>query len=294
MASTPGYGDVVIERVLRVMDDRAVFLVRRGRESLVMKRFLGPEAPRVVHSLAAELDRMAEAMGKDPFRLVACRAAEPEAGFVLMSRAPGKRLSEAIARADGARRHRLIGLAGQWLAAYAEPRRLQGTFGPAHWIRRASTRTKDHLPAEEAAAVRAGLEALGRRANAHAGRPVTRAATHGDFVPVNLHLDRGALWGLDIQGECWFPLARDAARFLIWVHCFAPDGAPTGPLGLSGADVDAMLASGLLPEAEASTILPFFVGEQILVRTGDASWPASGRRRLLQALASFAQAPIAP
>jgi hypothetical protein len=116
--------------------------------------------------------------------------------------------------------------------------------------------------------IQQATRSLRRLGRGLAGAPFTRAATHGDFVAINAHLDGGRIIGVDVQGEAWLPLARDIARFLVWQQI--KDPAP-GPLrhGIAAQDFQAFLAAPLLSGEEVETILPFFIGLGLVQRLAE-------------------------
>ena len=295
LAGRRDYGGTRVEQVLRTARGREVFLVRLpGGEKAVLKRYLGPDVAQLVRNVQAEFDFAASAMGDGPLQCVRCLAAEPDLGFVVLSHAPGKPLETLLLKADPARRRRLIGQAGAWLAAYTAPRRRVRRFAPSHWLDRCRARDASRLAEADRALLAARDTALAHRLSAHPGGQVTHAATHADFVPRNLHFHRGTLIGLDIQGEAWLSVARDAATFLVWVaeYCAPVPGGTR--FGLPVADFEAFLEGGAVPAAEADTVLPFFTGIQFYNAMIDAQGKPDRLGRLRAAVADYVAAPIVP
>ena len=118
---------------------------------------------------------------------------------------------------------------------------------------------------------------------------VTKAATHGDFVSINAHYHEGTIYGLDVQGLAYMPVARDVARFLVWTQAQTPP--PTAPsewiCGIAKADVTAILASDILPDLEKAELLPFFIGKQIAARMGEFQNDSAAMARLRVMAAQF-------
>jgi hypothetical protein len=295
LAGRRDYEGARVVQVLRTAHDREVFLVRLpDGGKAVLKRYLGPEVAQLVRNVQSEFDFASAAMGDGPLQCVRCLAAEPDLGFVVLSHAPGKPLEAVLLKADPARRRRLIRQAGDWLAAYTAPRRRVRRFAPSHWLDRCRARDAARLAEADRALLAALDAALVRRLAAHTGGQVTHAATHADFVPRNLHFHQGTLIGLDIQGEAWLSVARDAATFLVWVagNCAPVPGGTR--FGLPVADLEAFLEGGAVPEAEADTVLPFFTGIQLYNAMIDAQGKPDRLGRLRAAVADFAAAPILP
>jgi hypothetical protein len=93
------------------------------------------------------------------------------------------------------------------------------------------------------------------------------------------------LYGVDIQGEAVLPLARDAARFLVWTQLHEPRTAAEAEglvHGIAKRDWEAFLASGLLDLQGQTKLLPFFVGDQLFGRLLEGSKSKTVTRRALQ------------
>lgn len=262
-------------RVLKLGRGRAVFAARHEGRPVIVKRFEGDGAADQVRRLQAELSLLQGHMAEGPYRMMACLRALPEAGIAVLSQVPGRPVSEAMANSDTAGRAALVTAAVGWLNHYSGTRRRAGTLGPRHWIRRCAALPLDELPAPTRALAQDLLRALRDEAPRLRGTPVIQAAVHGDFVPFNIFA-QGApgadltLWGIDVQGEAWMALARDAARFLNWTqtHCWPEAPAPAHH-GLAPDLWQAFTAARLLPEAEHGTALRFFLGEMALTRLAE-------------------------
>jgi hypothetical protein len=71
---------------------------------------------------------------------------------------------------------------------------------------------------------------------------------------------------VDIQGECWLAIAKEAARFLVWLQIHDPNIPTDRRHGISAEYVDYFLESDVLSGQEQITTLPFFIGEQLFIR----------------------------
>ncbi|MCX7646227.1 MAG: hypothetical protein N2Z62_13170 [Rhodobacteraceae bacterium] len=286
-------------RVLEVLglDGRGdVFAVRLpdgGRA--ILKRYLGPDGAGTVLRAKAELDRVAATMSDGPLRIVRCLYADPDAGIVLLSEAPGKRLVDALRASGPGGQRRLIRQASEWLAAYTAPGRRLRSFDPGHWLDRC--RQADRAAAEPADRARLAAleEVLALRRAAHRGRPVTHAATHADFTPRNLSVHRGVMTGYDVQGHARFAIARDAAQFLVWsaVHC-APRVPGARRLGLPVAHLDAFAEGGAVPEAERDTAQAFFIGTFLHAMLATRAPGSEVLEEIRAAVDGYLAAPVAP
>lgn len=246
--------------VLREREDRAVIEGRFAGRDVVVKRFTGNAAERVA-ALQAELDFLVPYMSWGKLRMMRCIAALPEAGIAVLERVPGIPLQSALDQAPPERRAPLIRMAGEWLRTYTMPRRREATFGPRHWVRRCEARETCGMATDDEALARALVDRLRARVPELRGVPLVRAATHGDFTAANLHWDGEALWGVDVQGESWLPVAKEAALFLVWLELRRRDTEGPRINGIRAEDWKAFLRSAVLSRQEAETVLPFLVGE---------------------------------
>ncbi len=285
-----GFEDVKVIEVLKIGDASDVYLVRLGGDRAVVKHFRGDGAGDRVLGQKAELDILADAFGDGPNQAMRSLHALPELGVAVLSEAPGRRLHDLVPRAAPARRAHLLTRSGEWLAAYTAIRSREASFGPGFWVERATKRPRVHADAAEIELLERLQRALRARSKAHSGLPVRQAATHGDYVPINMLVDGETFTGVDIQGESWLAVARDAARFLVW--CALHDDKPALPLryGLPEADIVAFLNSGVLAPHEVDTTLAFFIGEQLHARLCESTLPR--RSRAAEAIEAYLAEPL--
>ena len=244
----------------------AVFAATLDDLDCVVKQARSSGARDLARAQVNELRAQAEAMTSGPFRIPELLVARPDLGLVVMTRAPGQRLDHAI-RAEPGRRAEHIGRAGQWLAAYVRDRTQADVFGGGDWIKRRRESIETLPPGED----RERLGALVSRMQAEradiAGRIVTRARSHGDFCAINLLLTETEVWGVDINNANWLALAKDMARFLVYVEIAVPSGRSDGPFGLSDADYTALIGqTGLLSQREAEMAMPYFLASELAGR----------------------------
>jgi len=275
-ARVAGVAGLLVDRCVKTAAGADVCTGTLDGAPVLIKAFHGADAAQTVDRMAAELALVAQAMGQGPFRVNRCLLALPERGVAALEFVPGMRLSDAVASA-GPGRGALIAQAGRWLAAYVGDRRRVEDFAPWRWIALRKEAARGGLTAMDAALYQHGLRALRGMARALIGQPMTRAATHGDFVGINALFHQGVICGLDIQGESWLPLARDAARFLVWQQITDP----------GAGDGEAFLSSGVLPPHDAGPVLAFFVGEQLLQRLAEDHPDPAHRARAAEALAGW-------
>jgi len=150
--------------------------------------------------------------------------------------------------------------AGEWLAAYVNLRRKSVSFRPQKWIDGCAKSVSPSLPAEDADLLAQLRSAMAKHSAAAHGIPVTKAATHGDYTGLNLHVCGEVFTGVDIQKTTHTLLTRDIARFLVWAQLNFPQEDVW--YGISSSDRRAFLSSGIISGAESDVVLSFFVADQ--------------------------------
>lgn len=258
--------DLSISVCRKLGTESAVFFGHLGTQPIVAKRFYTSGSDRVLR-MKAELDAVTKAMAHTNHRINACLMALPDIGTIILDHAGDVRLSEAL-KAAGTQRAVLMAQAGSWLAAYVGDRRRVEPFRSRRWLDRLDELLSADTVIGDLSLVDRARKRLRQMGRELAGKPFTRAATHGDFVSINAHVKQGQIIGVDVQGEAWLPLARDVARFLVWQQLTDPGPAPLS-FGISTADLQAMVPAVGLPSEEADRLLPFFIGLQLLQRLLD-------------------------
>ncbi|KIC51842.1 hypothetical protein [Tateyamaria sp. ANG-S1] len=237
-----------------------IFSAKLNGEKVVIKRFFTEDHARTVRNLKGELDRLEHLFGDSDCQANKCLATWPEDGIAVLSFAPGTRLDLKIARSKGQSRAKLLAHSGRWLATYTATRRRDATFGPGYWIKQLRARDHSGISTSDRATLDRMIAALQSQTDRLKGCPVVQAATHGDFVGMNALYHRGTIYGVDIQGECWLAIAREAALFLVWLQMHDPTRPAERRHGIRSEDLSAFLSSNVLPDNEHNTTLPFFVG----------------------------------
>lgn len=252
---------------IKVTDKSWVFSAEINGEKVVVKRFVGGDVSHTVRSLKSELDYIKNVFGDGKCQANKCLMAWPDDGIVVLSFVPGPRLGDKISTLKGQQRRNLLSHSGEWLSKYTNTRRRSATFGPRFWIKKLLSKDLSHInDVHDVALLRELVDALRIQKEKIRGCPVIQAATHGDFVGINAHFQKGVIYGVDIQGESWLPIAKEAARFLVWLQIHDVERPQKRHAGISLVDWEAFLDSGVLPESEVKTTLPFFVGEQLYGR----------------------------
>lgn len=269
----PGFEDFNIETIIKTGPKRTTAIAQLSGAKVVIKHYLHSEARNQVLRAQKELDALSKRMCAAPYRINECVAAFPELGIIALSFVPGLRLDDAIRRADLKQRSALIELSGGWLRAYTEFRtEVSPSFSPGWWIRKRSETDISMLSATDQELFNLVLKSLRERAPSLRGSSVMKAAVHGDYVSINAHYHEGTLYGVDVQGEAWRPIVDDVAKFLVWTQTQTPLEPSVATVemvyraGVAEPDFTAFLASGVLPEGEIPSLLPFFIGLQMLER----------------------------
>lgn len=259
-----GPNAVEIEETLKSGADSLVLKGRFRGQPAVFKRFLIPEAADTITRMQEELSFLSEHLN-GRFRVNRLLAAVPDHGLAVLELAPGERVSLIFKSDDTARRTQVMGLCGQWLAAAAVLRTETRKLGPHRLERQFADLSLENLGWDDRRLTQRVMDAARLFSRAFAGMQAKHAIAHGDFAPVNLVSDGQSVCAVDIQGAAWFPLARTVARFLVAKDLYSPREAPRA-WGLDADDMAVFNPAAVLPPAELSTALPYFIAQQMVRR----------------------------
>ncbi|MDN3712016.1 phosphotransferase [Paracoccus cavernae] len=283
----PDLAGMVVTEVLRDRPGHAVFAVRWRERPYFVKVFRHADAAGLVRATVATLSRAAEDLGQAENAVVRLRLVLPEAGVIVLDPVAGEQLTNVLLPATPQRRATLIARAGCWLAALTHERE-RAAFGPQYWLeglrkQLGAQATSDPVLVRHLSAMReAGREIK--------GIAVERAASHGDFTPDNLYLDGARLVGIDMQRSPQMAVARDVARFLVWLHSRRFEMPAVTRHGVSAADYAALVSvPGLIP-ADQEPILRFMMGEIMAGYYHQAQGKPQRRELLAGAMAHWAKA----
>ena len=244
-----------------------VFRAKINGEDAVIKRFFDSDAPQTIRRLKDELDFLEHSFDDIRYQANRCLYAWPRDGIAVLSFAPGNRLGDQIAQASGEERRQLVKQSGEWLRRYCSFRQRDSCFGPAFWVKKVTSVKTDRISSpQDRLLLDRLLASIRGQVDGVRGVPVVQAATHGDFVGINAHYHQGTIYGVDIQGESLLAVAKDVARFLVWLQIHAPSLAGGHRYGISLEFIDPFLESGVLNVNEQETTLPFLIGEQLYGR----------------------------
>ncbi len=296
----PALQGAKLQRPLSLTPDDTAILGTLGGEKVVFQMFLGPEATARAEAQQAELALMAAHLEDGPHQVPRCHLILPEHGLTVLTFIGGKSLAEQLPKANAQKRRQMLSQAGMWLKRYAMARRRKAHFGAPFWIETRSKRLAKIKAPEGATRALILHDTLGRRAEALRGAMVWQAAGHGHFTPANLKIHQGTVYGINIQRENWSALARELAGFLVEVQLTCPDPNADADLrfGIVQADFQALLKRNVLDADEIYSILPFFIGIEILDRViSDARSPQLEdiqQARLGHLAQAFIESPISP
>ncbi|MHA1128602.1 MAG: hypothetical protein ACTSRN_06595, partial [Alphaproteobacteria bacterium] len=267
LLSQAQFSNVEIISTIKRAVDRQVVVAKIDGTKVVVKRFIDENPAQTVSNLKAELDLMSQTMGSGSNQVNQCLHALPQAGIAVLNFAPGRTLSNVIATTNARNRLKLLKHAGEWLALYSADRRRESTFAPKYWINQLrDIAIPQKIGADDRQLLRDLIASLQLLAPKVRGCNVVHAAVHGDFVGINLHYHDSTIYGVDIQGECWHPVAKEAARFLVWQRAHSLNRITNTCHGIASSDWGAFLQSGVVSDDEIRTTLPFFIGVQIFTR----------------------------
>lgn len=285
----PGLAGLSEVAVIRAKPDSASATAKLNGVPVFLKHYTGIDGAETVAEAGAELALVTAILATTPHRVSRCLATYSARGLIVLEHVPGPRLDHAIRNASPGQRTALMAQSGDWLKAYTSSRvEVASNFTPGWWIKKRAG-IPASLPKEDQVLYAAMLANLKARSNDLRGTDITKAATHGDFVSINALLFQGRIYGVDIQGKAVLPVASDVARFLVWTECQTPllAGTHASTAGITTPDWESFLSSGVLPEAEAQTHLPFFVGLQMLGRLVDFQNDPDALRQLKAAMIRF-------
>ncbi|NVO26535.1 hypothetical protein HJ526_03810 [Donghicola sp. C2-DW-16] len=236
----------------------------------IFKMYRGPDAGQVVQNAANALGTYAARLTGPDVGIVRPLATLPEAGILVMTRAPGQMISRLI----GDRKVDQIALierCARWLTACAAGDMQIRRLAPGKFV----TELEEAKAAPDALTTRL-ITVLKQQKPPLRGYPLIWGPTHGDFSPVNLADDGQRLTAFDVQGVPGMPLTRVAAFFLVSRDL---NRAPPRQTiwGLDAATTEAFL-NALPPEIGEDTLaLKFFVGHAMGRRWLGDSFVGKGR-----------------
>lgn len=254
----PDLAGITVTEILRDRAGHGVFAVLWQGRPYFLKHFRQAGAADLVRATVETLNRAAEDLGQAENAVVTLRLVLPEVGVILLDPVAGQQLTNVLLPATAQRRAALIARAGGWLSALTHQRE-RAAFGPNYWLQGLKAQIAERGAGEPLLARH--FAAMQEFAQDLKDLPVERAASHGDFTPDNLYLDGARLVGIDMQRSPHMAVARDVARFLVWLHSRRLDLPAVTRHGVSAADYAALVSVPGLLSADQEPILRFMMGE---------------------------------
>lgn len=291
-AAYPEIARIEVSELIAAGRRGAVFRGVRDGAEVALRLMHVPDPATAIARMAEALDELAGHMTDGPFRVPRLVTALPEAGAIVTQFIPGERLRDRLATAPEGERDEQLRAAGQWFAQIVAPpaRHRVGAFQPQFWTeRRAAALDRaaaEDRPDGDPQMARALARRLEEMTPPLRGARVTQGRGHGDFHAGKLIRTSEALYGVDIEGAHFLPMAKELARFLVHLELQTPRDGP-GWHGVSAADCGALLAEVPLAPHDEDAILPFMIG----VELGDACAgpPREGAddARLMRAIGAY-------
>lgn len=254
-------GQIKLEEMISTRPHAAVFRGKLKRKTIALKLFL--EHPtETCQAQAEELTYLSGFMGSGPYRVPDLIHSFPGAGACVMSFIEGPRFDQVLREASAKDRTAAIERAAEFLWHLSRPRRRRDVFGGKYWLKRAAKYADDVRIGPRRDLADRVLDSLSDQHAKLAGTDIVKARSHGDFSPVNLIENKDGLWGIDIQNAHWLPLAKDAARFLVYVQTNMPRTRGARYAGLSKIDAEPFRA--YLEALGQEDYFRFFIGVEYL------------------------------
>jgi hypothetical protein len=262
----PEVAGLDLSEVLRIVPGKRAILAGRLEGRAVVARLVEERCAPALAKEWAELQRIWPHMRDGPYCVAEPIAYLPDAGLLVMERAPGDPLLEHLWHADVATRAQHLRPAAAWLRHYVEVSEGWHPGNAKGWLARAA-RASATQPFGRLRRIESGILAhLTEMTAALDGAEWREAISHGDFHPNNLILGEDRMTGIDTGGSGRMPVCKDIARFL--VHMGRRAMIPSGRryLGVDAEGIEVFAEVFALTEVERHLWLPFFIGIEALIR----------------------------
>lgn len=258
-----------------------------GHEQAIFKMYRGPDAAQVVKEATEALLAYAARLDAADVGIVRPLATIPEAGILVMSRAPGQMVSRLI-KDRSVNQIALIQRCARWITTCAGTDLVERRLAPGKFVRELIEMPQG--VGDGAALTNRLIASLKQQKGALRGHPLIWGPSHGDFSPVNLADDGRCLTAFDVQGVPGMPLVRVAAFFLVARDFNRPASRRT-VWGLDAQTTQAFL-SALPPEIGGDHLaLRFFVGHAMARRWLGDRFVGNGRANAEERLRLYLQDP---
>ena len=277
-----------LRRPLEVSTTYQEFIGAIGEQKLRVCRHLSDNGEREVQARVEELNRLGQSLLTDAFGVESTVFAYPDLGLLCLTHFPGVPLGQKIAQVSEGRRSKLVRMAADWLreASFQQRRHtaLSKLFSLSQLRKQAS---RAGLNVSDEALVADLLSDLARRLRRGGDTKVLQIKGQDRFLPNNFVFKDGRLLGVHLHGARWTPVARAAVQFLGELQLSTPLQPERRQLGIDERDLRAFLTSGLIPKQEHETILPLFVGAELLHRFVSDDFSSEVRENARDAIRAF-------
>ena len=254
--------DAVIHNCINARSDRATFSGKIGSRDVVFKLFYGDEVAQTVSDTEIELKYQWERMSAGKYRVPEPIWHIPEKGLSIMSSVPGRRLDTLFNESDAVERAQLISYSGAWLKTYAEDRQRNTDFSAQFWVKMARRLLTNHIVEQDRDRASQLVKWMFSRAKSLNGMEIIQARSHGDYCELNLLYDDEVMYGVDLHNNSWLPLAKDVARFLVFLNCRHPVETDQQTFGLPSKDVTSFLSAFEFLD-ERDPLFVFFIASEL-------------------------------
>ncbi len=277
-----------LRRSLEVSTTYQEFIGAIGDQKLRVCRHLSDSGEREVQARVGELDRIGQSLSTDAFGAESTVFAYPDLGLLCLTHIPGVPLGQKIAQVPEGRRSKLVRMAADWLREASLNRYQQSDlsmlFSLSHLREKAS---RAGLNASDGALLEDLLSELAGRLRRESNMKVLQIEGQERFLPNNFVFKDGRLSGVQLHGARWTPVARAAAQFLVDLQLNTPLQAGRRQLGVAECDLRAFLSSGLIPKQEHETVVPLFVGAELVHRFVSDDLSSEVRENARDAMCAF-------
>lgn len=189
-----------------------VFRGTLGGQAAFFKAYDLPDAEGLMLRGVAEIEAVSRRMTGFAGGVAPLLWASVPNGIVATGAVGGVAVSEALEHAG---QGRVLATVYEWLHAYAGDTAVGDRFSTSYWMQKRQTADLDTWRRPDRQVASALRELQARRADKMGTVPAVKGQVPKDFAPWNLHWDRDAVWGFDMEGHVVAPLARKMARFRV-------------------------------------------------------------------------------
>lgn len=258
-----GEGVATLDALIRANERSVVFAGHFRGQPAVFKHIQEPKPDEPLREVGAVIARYEAALGTGQHRVTPLLAALPGQHLLILGKAPGEGLDTLLARGDLSGEAATDALCG-WLSAAARMGGETVGFAPQYAMEQLRALDLSPLPHSQQQRMQALIAALKHWGTAHRGADMYRAVGHGDCHAGNFTWDGTALWAFDLQSCQPMPVARMGAKFLA-LKQMRHGGAAGLECGIAASDLASARATLPLAPGEGDSVLPFFLGVELLL-----------------------------